>query len=187
MRKQLVKMSFVAFGVLAILLSTMPVAHAAPNAIRKSTISPVVHAALNSPQIICLAGYYITNARNTGGYDEYYYSSVTGYNGTNGNATLSKNFGFTATNSYNATVGVSAGTVSAGVGFSVTQSTSDSSSWSITVPPGQTGEIDLYIDYWFWTYDVWVASGPPPCPAAHQVGTGWADQYWRPRFYGYTY
>lgn len=80
----------------------------------------------------------------------------------------------TVSNSYSANVGVSADSVSAGVGFSVTQTYGVSQTGSANIPAGQTIEIDAYAVYNVSTYDVW---WNPALGGDYKVGSGNAWHY----------
>lgn len=83
-----------------------------------------------------------------------YYTRVTSVRG-NGPQTLTLTYQATASNSWNANVGVDAGAVSAGVGFNVEWSTSWSYGSSTEVPAGQTWEIEARNLYDGYSFDVW--------------------------------
>lgn len=77
-------------------------------------------------------------------------------------------------NKWSANASVSAGVVSAGVGFDVTWSSSWTYSYQVTVPAGKLWEIDAYNLYHRYTYDVYYN---PTIGNPYKVGTGWADEF----------
>lgn len=80
----------------------------------------------------------------------------------------------TISNQWSATGGISAEGVSAGVGFSVTQSYSISQTGTATIPYGHTVELDAYAVYNVDTFQVWYN---PVFGGDYQAGSGNAWDY----------
>jgi hypothetical protein len=94
--------------------------------------------------------------------------------GSPGPMTLTLSTTLTVSNSFTATVGVKAGVVSAGVGFSVTWSASQTYSASVSVPSGACRIIKAYDTFKNYRFEVWDQNfiGDP-----FKVGTGTAKKF----------
>jgi hypothetical protein len=88
----------------------------------------------------------------------------------------------TVSHSYSANVDITAGAVSAGVGFNVSWSTTTGTSYSLTMPPGTTWIIYAGYRKLVYQYDItvtgWPISSGGSCPGyGTLVGTGYAHKY----------
>lgn len=72
---------------------------------------------------------------------------VSAYNGTSTNASLHMGNTNSISNQLSGTIGFTVGYISGQLGFQVTGTRSVSYDYTITVAPGQTGEIDAYAEY----------------------------------------
>ena len=92
----------------------------------------------------------------------------------NGPQTLGMNISLTTQNGYTATIGISAGAVSAGVGFNVSWSGSVSYTTSTIVPSGSCYTIRAYNIFNDYTYEIW---REPFFGPDYKVGTGRAWKF----------
>lgn len=113
--------------------------------------------------------YYIANVSRGG--DTYFFATqVSGW----GPSTISLSFTSTVSNTWSATGGISAGAVSAGLGFSVTQSQSVTYSNSVNVPYGYCWRIIAYNQFANYGYDVMLN---PFIGDAYTAGNGTARRF----------
>ena len=92
----------------------------------------------------------------------------------NGPQTLGMNVTLTTQNGYTATIGISAGAVTAGVGFNVNWSGSVSYTTSTVVPSGSCYTIRAYNIFNDYTYEIW---REPFFGPDYRVGTGRAWKF----------
>jgi hypothetical protein len=112
---------------------------------------------------------YITNvARRADSY--FFVTQVAG----RGPQTLTLSFSSTVSNGWSATGGISAGAVSAGLGFSVTQSQGVTYSSSVSVPYGYCWRVVAYNQFATYGYDV---MNNPFIGDAYWVGNGTARRF----------
>jgi hypothetical protein len=113
--------------------------------------------------------YYITNVSRGG--DTYSFATqVSGW----GPSTISLSFTSTVSTTWSATGGISSGAVSAGLGFSVTQSQSVTYSNSVNVPWGYCWRIVAYNQFANYGYDVMFN---PFIGDAYKAGYGTARRF----------
>jgi hypothetical protein len=89
-------------------------------------------------------------------------------------STVSLEINQSVSNQWSATGGIDSGTVSAQIGFSVTETQGVNQTGSANIPQGQTVEIDAFAIFDVSTYDVWYN---PVLGNDFQVGSGNAWDY----------
>jgi len=124
-----------------------------------------------TPQWGQIAYYYISN--KTGPSEAWGTTRIATTSGGPGPGTLTLGQTVTVSNSFSANVGVTAGVVSAGLGFNVTVSTQWSCSYAAQIPSGQHATINAYPVYDCYSYDVWYN---PKIGDAYKAGNGSAKQ-----------
>jgi hypothetical protein len=140
--------------------------------IRAGLISPSTAGATTSvsTQALCLWDcIYVTNRR----YLRTLKPFVTMVRG-NGPSTIAIDITRTVSNTFSATVGVSAEVVSAGVGFNVQRTESVAYRSSTTVPSGACWSIRAYNVFYEYAFDVWEE---PFIGADRKIGTGTARDF----------
>ncbi|KAB8142538.1 hypothetical protein F8S13_13335 [Chloroflexia bacterium SDU3-3] len=89
-------------------------------------------------------------------------------------ATLGLTSQYSWSHSFNANVGVTAQVVTAGIGFDVTLTGSNSYQYSLNMPPNTTWEIDAYHKHAVTDYDVWF---DPWIGDSYKAGSGQAFEF----------
>lgn len=106
--------------------------------------------------------------------------------GYNGSPPVTDTLGFSQTlgfsNGWNTSIGFSDSVVSASVGYSVTYSSSDTFSYSMSVPVGDTGHIG-YAD-WYHVQEYSCHTDYNIIPDVY--GDGWSQQWYKKHFYSWV-